>query len=73
MIDITKDTKTIFHALADAWDDCTYTEELSYSEMLIYDKCIKDLRALATKWCTDVAAANEAYKRSERELESDGR
>jgi hypothetical protein len=66
-------SNTIWHGLADEWERCTYEEDLSYSEMLIYDKCIKELRELATKWCTDTAEANEAHERREREYESDGR
>ena len=47
-------SNTIWHGLADEWERCTYEEDLSYSEMLIYDKCAQELRALTDKWEADI-------------------
>jgi hypothetical protein len=43
-------SNTIWHGLADEWELATYEEDLSYSEMLIYDKCAQELRALTDKY-----------------------
>jgi len=66
-------SNTIWHGLADEWERCTYEEDLSYSEMLIYDKCAQELRALTDKWEADIKKIGEVRDQEDREYESEGR
>jgi hypothetical protein len=59
-------SNTIWHGLADEWERCTYEEDLSYSEMLIYDKCAQELRALTDKWEADIKKIGEVRDQEDR-------
>ena len=66
-------SNTIWHGLADEWERCTYEEDLSYSEMLIFDRCAQELRALTDKWEAAIKQIKEDAAKEKREYESEGR
>ena len=66
-------SNTIWHGLADEWERCTFEEDLSYGEMLIFDRCAQELRALTDKWEADMKKTREVRAQEEQKYESEGR
>ena len=60
-------SNTIWHGLADEWERCTFEEDLSYGEMLIFDRCAQELRALTDKWEADMKKIREVRAQEEQE------